>query len=363
MDMWSKQADGSLAAPPRLVPITDVEAELARLWSNVETVQTGIAAGRAALLNLVILCPTRSAADEARQTASLLSGSHPSRTFVVVTDHEQAGTSLQAWVSARCTLQPGGARQVCCEEVLIAASGGALEFAAQAISPLFLPDLPAFLWLTSFRPEDFGLAKRFAAVCDKLIWDTDELPSPVEMLPDAARLRAEMADTAVGDLAWVRTSPLRRRVAEEISKTAQSLGRVDRVRVSCAPDTFGGALLIAGWLASALGWDARIGRRSSRELIFTVQRAGAGADLAPAEIAVVCDPDAPISVTLSGATDLAVAAPPPAQSACGPGTAGGSPSGELASLLCLALESHAREAALDRALAQAAAMLSPLHAA
>lgn len=353
-DLWSVEPDASLVAPPRLVPIGDVEAELGRLWTSAEPELESASPTRAAILNLVVLCSSPSAADEAQQVVRLLAGSHPSRTFVTVAQPGQTQASLQAWVSARCALQPGGGRQVCCEEVLVSASGDALEFLPHAVSSLFLPDLPSFLWVPTFREEDSGLVKSFSAVCDKIIWDADALYSPAHALPLLGRLRAEMPDTPTGDLAWIRTAPLRQKLSEHIAKDGLDPNSIHGVRISCAPESLGGALLTAGWLASALGWQARPCARGGPELVLTAQRSGPGATV---EISIACSQGASASVVILGPTELAVTEPTPVFSS-GRGASDADKAAETASLLCLALESHAREPALDRALKQAASMLS-----
>ncbi|MGQ9526016.1 MAG: hypothetical protein ACUVTZ_14440, partial [Armatimonadota bacterium] len=112
---WSVQADASLTALPRPAAIADVEAELARLWASAEAQYPEAVLTRAALANIVILCPDASAVKLARDVAGLLADSHPSRVFVILAEHRDAAPSLQAWVSARCFIQPDGSRQVCCE--------------------------------------------------------------------------------------------------------------------------------------------------------------------------------------------------------------------------------------------------------
>ncbi|MGQ9698981.1 MAG: glucose-6-phosphate dehydrogenase assembly protein OpcA, partial [Armatimonadota bacterium] len=335
---WSVQADASLTALPRPAAIADVEAELARLWASAEAQYPEAVLTRAALANIVILCPDASAVKLARDVAGLLADSHPSRVFVILAEHRDAAPSLQAWVSARCFIQPDGSRQVCCEEIMITAAGSSREFLSHTVSSLFLPDLPAFLCLTTLRRSDLDRVRDFAVVCDKLIWDADVFDGPAEMIPEAARLRSQVPATSIGDLAWIRTAPLRQQVLAEITKSGFSSADIRSVRISCPPTGLGSALLIAGWLASALGWRPQSCRQDRRKLSFAMQN-DRTAGPAVVEVSAGLEQDAGITITLSATVDITVTPEQPWQPPCGSDRTDDGRLSEVTSLLCLALES------------------------
>ena len=83
--------------------------------------------------------------------------------------------------------------------------------------------------------------------------------SVVEPDPRAALGRvASLRDSAyVVDLAWLRSTPWRERVAATFDppQWRPELGRIKSVTVRHSSDSAAAALLFCGWLASRLGWD------------------------------------------------------------------------------------------------------------
>jgi hypothetical protein len=61
----------------------------------------------------------------------------------------------------------------------------------------------------------------------------------------------------VVDLAWLRSTPWRERVAATFDppKWLRELGRISAVEVRHGPESAAAGLLFCGWLASRLGWD------------------------------------------------------------------------------------------------------------
>jgi hypothetical protein len=78
--------------------------------------------------------------------------------------------------------------------------------------------------------------------------------------PAAAVRRArDLAKQAyLVDLAWLRGTPWRERVATTFDppQWRPELGRIDSVRVRHRPDSGAAGVLFCGWLASRLGWEA-----------------------------------------------------------------------------------------------------------
>jgi glucose-6-phosphate dehydrogenase assembly protein OpcA len=106
------------------------------------------------------------------------------------------------------------------------------------------------------------LFQRMVDLCDRLIVDSGVFARPIEGLAQlAAHQQRAAGDRGVGDFHWVRLTPWRNLAAqffdgEELRPYASC---IDSVRLGYTHDehTHGGlgqALLLAGWLASCLGW-------------------------------------------------------------------------------------------------------------
>ena len=68
------------------------------------------------------------------------------------------------------------------------------------------------------------------------------------------------------DLAWLRSTPWRERVAATFDPPPmrRALGAIDKVVVRHRADSTAAALLFCGWLASRLGWRPRRSRARPR---------------------------------------------------------------------------------------------------
>src|SRR5919112_1643809 len=83
--------------------------------------------------------------------------------------------------------------------------------------------------------------------------DSVNEPDPVSAL----RRAKELAEGAyVVDLAWLRTTPWRERVASTFDppRWRAELSRIDSVKIRHRPDSGAAGILFCGWLASRLGW-------------------------------------------------------------------------------------------------------------
>jgi glucose-6-phosphate dehydrogenase assembly protein OpcA len=118
------------------------------------------------------------------------------------------------------------------------------------VDPLVVTDLPTLVWAPHGHPEAVDALLQLAQVV--LIDSVQELD------PVAAFSRArELAEGAyVVDLAWLRTTPWRERVAATFDppRWREELLRIDAVTVRHRPDSSVAGVLFFGWLASRLGW-------------------------------------------------------------------------------------------------------------
>src|SRR5688572_2547828 len=144
--------DSVSSGAPISVGVEYVEAQLEELWHEVaEAAQIGggvqgVTATH--VLNVVVRAENEEAGEAYLRDVEAVTGRHPNRTVVMVADAEaeQEEMPVQAWVSIRCQLPPGGGRQVCAEEVTVKACGDAVRQMPAAVIPILVPDLPVFLW-------------------------------------------------------------------------------------------------------------------------------------------------------------------------------------------------------------------------
>ena len=118
------------------------------------------------------------------------------------------------------------------------------------VDPLVVTDLPTVIWSPHGHPEAVDALLHLAQVV--LIDSVTELDAM-----SALRRAKELAQGAyVVDLAWLRTTPWRERVAATFDppRWRPDLQRIDAVTIHHRPDSGVAGVLFFGWLASRLGW-------------------------------------------------------------------------------------------------------------
>jgi glucose-6-phosphate dehydrogenase assembly protein OpcA len=118
------------------------------------------------------------------------------------------------------------------------------------IDPLVVTDLPTVAWAPHGHPEALDALLHISQV---VLIDSVNEPDPASALRRAEELAAE---AYVVDLAWLRTTPWRERVAATFDppRWRPELGRIDSVTVRHRPDSGVAGVLFFGWLASRLDW-------------------------------------------------------------------------------------------------------------
>ena len=172
---------------------------------------------------------------------------HPSRTILCSVDdaHEQ--------LNARVTIgdeDAPGSLTLGHERVVLEIGPRHLRHLGSIVDPLVVTDLATVVWAPHGHADAVDSLLRLAQV---VLVDSIEEPSL-----DGALARArELSEAAyVVDLAWLRSTPWRERIAATFDPAAWSdeLRRISAVTVRHRPDSAAGGLLFLGWLASRLGW-------------------------------------------------------------------------------------------------------------
>jgi glucose-6-phosphate dehydrogenase assembly protein OpcA len=116
--------------------------------------------------------------------------------------------------------------------------------------PLVVTDLPTLLWSPHGHRE---VISELLALSQAILLDSVEEPSPSEALEWASEVGRQ---AYVVDLAWLRSTPWRERVAASFDAPARrrELRTITSLTVRHHPASTASALLLTGWLASRLGW-------------------------------------------------------------------------------------------------------------
>jgi glucose-6-phosphate dehydrogenase assembly protein OpcA len=135
-----------------------------------------------------------------------------------------------------------------------------------AIIPLLLSDLPVFLWWPVGDPFDEYIFRSLTDSLNRLIVDSAYFETAEGTLAKmASQIRTQWPKIAITDMNWGRLTPWREMVASFFDAPAMRsyLDRIGHVNIEYAvteeyhgPINRSQALLVAGWLASRLGWEA-----------------------------------------------------------------------------------------------------------
>src|SRR4051812_46769421 len=119
------------------------------------------------------------------------------------------------------------------------------------VDPLLVSDLATMVWAPHGHPEAVDALRRLAQI---VLIDSQDEPDVEQALARADDLAD---DTYVVDLAWLRSTPWRERVAAAFDSPRRrpELRAIAGVTVRHREDSLASGLLFCGWLSSRLGWD------------------------------------------------------------------------------------------------------------
>ena len=136
------------------------------------------------------------------------------------------------------------------ETVVLELGAQHLRHLETIVDPLVVTDVPTVVWSPHDHPEALDALLGLAQV---VLVDSVDEPEPTDAV---ARIRELMERSYVVDLAWLRTTPWRERVAAAFdpAKLRGDLRLISNVVVRHHPDSAIAGLLLVGWLASRLDW-------------------------------------------------------------------------------------------------------------
>ena len=174
---------------------------------------------------------------------------HASRLILLA--YEPRRTELDARVTVAADEEPGPGELALLHETVVVELGAAhLDDLRTIVDPLVLTDVPTLLWSPHRHPEAIDALSPLAQT---VLLDSAEDPVWREALGVADGLAEHLY---VVDLAWVRSSPWRERIAATFAQPARraELETIAKVAVRHHPDYTVSAMLLIGWLASRLHW-------------------------------------------------------------------------------------------------------------
>jgi glucose-6-phosphate dehydrogenase assembly protein OpcA len=176
---------------------------------------------------------------------------HPSRTVVCMVEPRR--TTLDATATIASDVHPRAGEFALLRETIIVHVGPQhLEHLDTIVDPLVVSDLATVVWAPHGHDDAVNALMGLAQI---VLLDSVDEPDPAI----AVRRARELAEQVyVVDLAWLRTTPWRERVAATFDPDLlrPDLSKISAVTVRHHPDSLASAVLLVGWLASRLGWRA-----------------------------------------------------------------------------------------------------------
>jgi glucose-6-phosphate dehydrogenase assembly protein OpcA len=174
---------------------------------------------------------------------------HASRTVVLAVEPGRQKLGAVATISADVHPGPGefaGLR----ETVIVDIGERHLPHLDTVVDPLVITDLPTVLWAPHGHQEAIEALLPLGQV---VLRDSIDEPELHEALGIARQLLQEVY---VVDLAWLRSTPWRERIAATFDPPhlRTDLRMFSAVTVRHHPESTAAALLVVGWLASRLDW-------------------------------------------------------------------------------------------------------------
>jgi glucose-6-phosphate dehydrogenase assembly protein OpcA len=224
-----------------------IEAALRELVKQRHGENGGLAPARA--LNMIVFVESRYSGEIASRLASV-GRYHASRLVVLSYDPDRTRLDAKAVVSTDAEPEEGELGLLR-ETVTVEIGERHMDDLVTIVDPLVVTDLATLVWSPHDHPE---AVDELLELAQTVLVDSLDEPSWRDALERACALRKR---AYVVDLAWLRSTPWRERVAAAFDSPAMrpELGRIEKVAVRHHPDSTVAAMLLVGWLGSRLGWE------------------------------------------------------------------------------------------------------------
>src|SRR5829696_6863135 len=206
------------------------------------------AAAPARVLNLVVVLD-REWRGEIMNRLEQVGRYHASRTIVCAVEPRRETIDASVAMTVEGDARPDEP-MLTREHVLLDLGEKHLARLDTVVDPLVVSDLPTVVWSPHGHAEAVDALLPLAQI---VLVDSVNEPDAASALSRAKELAAH---AYVVDLAWLRTTPWRERVAATFDppRWREELARIDAVTVRHRADSGVAGVLFVGWLASRLGW-------------------------------------------------------------------------------------------------------------
>ncbi len=250
-------------------------------------------------VNVIVAVETEQDASRAAETLTQLTDYSPSRLLILArSGRPEGGEIYSVRIQVEEREHTPGVAPVRLETVTILAPPGNDQSLASLSSPLLIPDLPDVLFVPFGPISNNPLVSGLCELVDILIVDSVWMLETGATLAVLAGHNTRQDVGEVNDIAWARLQVWRQLIAQFFDQpaTLESLAAIEEVQIVFSPVSGEGrcgrssGLLLAGWLATRLGWRApgelvssRNGWRStlrvgesgkSREIVLTLAEGG-----------------------------------------------------------------------------------------
>jgi len=289
------------------VPVDNIDRELIQAWKS--TTSGGANEGTVAVtlmraMNLVVYTEDEARTSAANEAIDRIVRRHPCRTIMITNRSEAraatatadatpaapADSDLEASLSAHCYAANAEGKQICCEQITVAAhSSAALDRVSNLALNLLITDLPVFLWCAGGTMFNNVVLTHLEDSIDRLILDSATFADPLAGLLGMARSvdpafrNPDAGRYAPGDLNWGRLTALREATAGlfDDPDLLPSLWRIGSIEIQYAAPVAGQAanpiqaFLYAAWLGTRLNWEfhsGAVGRGGAGEAVVTMRQ-------------------------------------------------------------------------------------------
>lgn len=170
---------------------------------------------------------------------------------LIVLSYERGRQRLDARASIASDSDPAPGELALLRETVIVKLGERhLDDLATIADPLVVTDMPTLLWAPHGHYEEIG---ELLSLAQAMLIDSVTVPTWREAIDQATALAEKLY---VVDLAWLRSTPWRERMAASFDgqRLRPELYELAAVTVRHHPDSTVAGMLFLGWLASRLGW-------------------------------------------------------------------------------------------------------------
>lgn len=235
------------ALPGQEVPVGGIAAGFKKLWADTPAKE-----GRAVQLNLVLHLGRRSSAEDAvAQFKHLLNFAHryPARVVVLCPDYEEGRpVEIRAKIYGECFFGKSHADTRCVEFVILHYTMAAREHLENQVSVCLTTDLPLYYWAHAFAESkriadyDYLLTRSKRVLFDSAIVPPDAFTFPWPNL------------SAVRDLAYTRTLPLRQNLGQFLSRyePAEIARGIKTITLRHQAEYAAEASCLLGWIKKGL---------------------------------------------------------------------------------------------------------------